>query len=115
MSKATLVVIGNGVVGHHFLEYLAETGLARDFAVTVIGEEKHIAYDRVHLSEYFQGSSAADLAMGTAEQYSARGFDLRLGVKATAINRDARQVLLSDGQSLAYDKIVLATGSFPFV
>lgn len=115
MSKAKLVVIGNGMVGHHFLEYLAETGLARDFAVTVIGEEKHIAYDRVHLSEYFQGSSAADLALGTAEQYAAWNYDLRLGVKATAIDRAARRVLLSDGQSLAYDKVVLATGSFPFV
>ena len=40
MSKAKLIVIGNGIVGHHFLEHLVEIGLAKDFAVTVIGEEK---------------------------------------------------------------------------
>lgn len=115
MSKTKLIVIGNGMVGHHFLEYLAETGQVNGFAVTVIGEEKHIAYDRVHLSEYFQDSTAADLAMSTAEQYAAWGYDLRLGVKAVALDRPARCVLLSDGERLAYDKIVLAIGSYPFV
>ncbi|MBS3803579.1 MAG: nitrite reductase large subunit NirB [Oleiphilaceae bacterium] len=115
MSKEKLVVLGNGMVGHHFLEHLAETGLAGDFEVTVIGEERSIAYDRVHLSEYFQGRSASDLALGTAELYAEWGYDLRLGVKATVIDRDARTVTLSDGEPLSYDKLVLATGSYPFV
>ncbi|MEX1033556.1 MAG: nitrite reductase large subunit NirB [Cellvibrionaceae bacterium] len=115
MSKTKLVVIGNGMVGHHFLERLVETGLSRDFAVTVIGEERNIAYDRVHMSEYFQGRTASELALGTAEQYAAWDYDLRLGVKATAINRESRSVSLADGSSMSYDKLVLATGSYPFV
>lgn len=115
MSKAKLVVIGNGMVGHHFLEHLAETGLSRDFDVTVIGEEKNIAYDRVHMSEYFQGRTAGELALGTAAQYADWGYDLRLGVKATAIDRDACTITLADGETLSYDKLVLATGSYPFV
>src|SRR5690554_4147684 len=57
MSKQTLIVIGNGMVGHHFLEQFAETPAAAGFQVTVFGEEKQLAYDRVHLSEYFTGST----------------------------------------------------------
>ncbi len=113
--KTKLVVIGNGMVGHHFLEHLAEAGLADGFDVTVIGEEKNIAYDRVHMSEYFQGRSASQLALGTAEQYKAWGYELRLGVKATAINRENKTVTLSNGTAITFEKLVLATGSYPFV
>ncbi len=115
MAKTKLVVVGNGMVGHHFLEHLAETGLAEGFEVTVIGEEKHLAYDRVHMSEYFQGRTAAELSLGTAKQYTSWGYELRLGVRATAIDRASQAVALSDGTSLGYDKLVLATGSYPFV
>ncbi|CBL44119.1 Assimilatory nitrite reductase, large subunit [gamma proteobacterium HdN1] len=115
MNKLNLVVIGNGMVGHHFLEQLHEAGLTAQFNVTVIGEERHIAYDRVHLSEYFQGKGAAELALGTAEQYATWGYRLLLGVKATAIDPESHTVSLADGSRLPWDKLVLATGSFPFV
>jgi nitrite reductase (NADH) large subunit len=115
MQKMKLVVIGNGMVGHHFLEQLAESGLGKYFDVTVVGEERHIAYDRVHLSEYLQGRSAAELALGSAAQYADWGYNLELGVKATAIDRRAHTVCLADGRSLDYDKLVLAAGSYPFV
>lgn len=115
MSKQNLIVIGNGMVGHHFLEQLAESGQAHGFEVTVLGEERHIAYDRVHLSEYFQGKSADDLAFSTADQYAQWGFNLRLNTAATHIDREARTLTLDTGERLAYDKLVLATGSYPFV
>ncbi|PAU81692.1 nitrite reductase (NAD(P)H) [Halovibrio salipaludis] len=115
MSKQNLIVIGNGMVGHHFLEQLAESGLADGFHVTVLGEEQHIAYDRVHLSEYFQGKSADDLAFSTSDQYAQWGFDLRLNTAATAIDREAHTLTLDSGETLPYDKLVLATGSYPFV
>ncbi|MEQ6885406.1 nitrite reductase large subunit NirB [Salicola sp. Rm-C-2C1-2] len=115
MSKQNLIVIGNGMVGHHFLEQLAESGHAGGFEVTVLGEERHIAYDRVHLSEYFQGKSADDLAFSTADQYAQWGFNLRLDTAATAIDREAQTLTLDNGETLPYDKIVLATGSYPFV
>ncbi|MGM0449754.1 MAG: nitrite reductase large subunit NirB [Pseudomonadota bacterium] len=115
MRQQNLIVIGNGMVGHHFLEQLAESGQAEKFEVTVLGEERHIAYDRVHLSEYFQGKIADDLAFSTADQYAQWGLNLRLNTAATAIDREARTLTLDNGETLPYDRIVLATGSYPFV
>ncbi|MFC3853124.1 nitrite reductase large subunit NirB [Salinispirillum marinum] len=110
-----VVVIGNGMVGHHLVEQFAEGGHLTRFRVTVIGEEQRIAYDRVHLSEYFQSGDAEALALSTVDQYSQWGINLLLGVAVTAIDRTAQILQLSDGSSLHYDHVVLATGSFPFV
>lgn len=114
MSKQTLIVIGNGMVGHHFLEQFVGTPAAADYQVIVFGEEKQLAYDRVHLSEYFTGSTHSDLAMGTAGWYREQGIDLRLGEPVLTIDRDARSVVTAEGR-YPYDQLVLATGSYPFV
>jgi nitrite reductase (NADH) large subunit len=114
MSKQTLIVIGNGMVGHHFLEQFTQSPAARSFNILVFGEEKQLAYDRVHLSEYFSGSTHADLAMGTADWYREQGIDLRLNEPVTAIDRDARVITTAKGV-YPYDELVLATGSYPFV
>lgn len=114
MSKKTLIVIGNGMVGHHFLEQLVEAPAAADFDIKVFGEEKLLAYDRVHLSEYFGGSTHADLAMGTADWYAENHIDLRLGEQVTGIDR-ANQTITTPMGDYAYDELVLATGSYPFV
>ena len=114
MSKKTLIVIGNGMVGHHFLEQLVETPAAADFDIKVFGEEKLLAYDRVHLSEYFGGSTHADLAMGTADWYAENHIDLRLSEQVTGIDR-ANQTITTPMGDYAYDELVLATGSYPFV
>ncbi len=114
MSKKTLIVIGNGMVGHHFLEQLVATPAAADFDIKVFGEEKLLAYDRVHLSEYFGGSTHADLAMGTADWYAENNIELRLGEQVTGIDRDNQTVTTPMG-SYGYDELVLATGSYPFV
>ncbi|WP_420390098.1 nitrite reductase large subunit NirB [Marinobacter sp.] len=114
MSKKTLIVIGNGMVGHHFLEQLVETPASADFDIKVFGEEKLLAYDRVHLSEYFGGSTHADLAMGTADWYAENHIDLRLSEQVTGIDR-ANQTITTPMGDYAYDELVLATGSYPFV
>lgn len=114
MSKKTLIVIGNGMVGHHFLEQLVETPTAADFDIKVFGEEKLLAYDRVHLSEYFGGSTHADLAMGNADWYAENHIDLRLSEQVTGIDR-ANQTITTPMGDYAYDELVLATGSYPFV
>ena len=57
-NKQTLIIVGNGMVGHHFAEQLVESGALAGFDVTIFGEERHRAYDRVHLSEYFSGRDA---------------------------------------------------------
>ena len=114
MSKKTLIVVGNGMVGHHFLEQFCASPAAADFEIIVFGEEKQLAYDRVHLSEYFGGSSHADLAMGTLEWYTEQGIQLHLNEQVTGINREHRTLETPRG-SYRYDELVLATGSYPFV
>jgi len=114
MSKKNLIVIGNGMVGHHFLEQFVASPAAEDFRIVVFGEEKQLAYDRVHLSEYFSGSTHADLAMGTADWYTENRIELRLNEAVTAIDPEGRRVTTDRGD-YDYDELVLATGSYPFV
>ena len=115
MAKQKLIVIGNGMVGHHFLEQLAARTENEQFEVTVFCAEPRAAYDRVHLSEYFSGRSADDLALGRAEQYREWGYTLLLQDAAIGIDREKKTVTAASGQTLTYDKLILATGSYPFV
>ena len=88
-SLQTLIVIGNGMVGHHCVEQLIARGALERYRITVFGEETRRAYDRVHLSDLFSGRSAQDLALATVEDYESRGVALRTGVRALAIDRAA--------------------------
>ncbi|KQW52141.1 MULTISPECIES: nitrite reductase large subunit NirB [unclassified Roseateles] len=111
-----IVLIGHGMVGQKFLESLAEGPAAGDVQVTVLCEEPRPAYDRVHLSEFFSGKSAEDLSLvppGFFEKHP--GFQLRLAAKAVAVERRDNTVTLANGEVVPYDKLVLATGSYPFV
>ena len=109
-----IVLIGHGMVGHKFLESLAETGIT-GAEVTVLCEEPRAAYDRVHLSEFFSGKTAEALSLVEPGFFERTGFTLRLGARAVAVDRRIRTVTTADGEVLHYDKLVLATGSSPFV
>ena len=109
-----IVVIGHGMVGHQFLQTLAETGLS-GAEVTVLCEEPRPAYDRVHLSEFFSGKTADELSLVEPGFFEKTGFSLKLKAKAVAIERRDNTVTTADGEVLPYDKLVLATGSYPFV
>ncbi|GKW48786.1 nitrite reductase large subunit NirB [Halomonas sp. NCCP-2165] len=113
-TQQPLIIIGNGMVGHHLVEQLIERGAHRRYRITVFGEERHLAYDRVHLSEYFAGRDAESLALSTADYYAEHGIELRLDEAVTAIDRDAGEVVTPRGR-YPYDRLVLATGSYPFV
>ncbi|MCJ8166585.1 nitrite reductase large subunit NirB [Pontibacter sp. E15-1] len=109
----TVVVVGNGMVGYKFCEkLLAKT---KAFRVVVFGEEPRHAYDRVHLSEYFNGKSADDLSMSHLGWYREHNIDLHLGDPIMEINRTEKTIHSQKGVSLAYDYLVLATGSSAFV
>lgn len=109
-----LIVIGHGMVGHKLLECVAaETAAVQ---ATVLAEEPRPAYDRVHLSEFFAGKSADDLSLVEPGFFARHPqFDLRLNARVVSIDRAAHTVTLASGDTLAYDKLVLATGSRPFV
>src|SRR5690606_9759691 len=110
-----IVVVGNGMVSHRFCEKLLEHDVLAQHEVIVCGEEQRAAYDRVHLTEYFAHRSADQLALGSPGWYAANGIDLRTGTRIARIERSRREVVAEPGERLAYDALVLATGSAPFV
>ncbi len=113
--RPRLVVVGNGMVGHRFVEAAAERGILGKFATVVLSEEKRLAYDRVNLSKWFEGKSDADLSLVADGQYEGLGVEVVRGDAANALDREQRIVRLESGRELAYDELVLATGSYPFV
>jgi nitrite reductase (NADH) large subunit len=113
--RPRLVVVGNGMVGHRFLEVAKERGILDKFATAVLSEEKRLAYDRVNLSKWFEGKSDADLSLVSEGQYEAWGLEVVRGDAAVSLDRGASVVRLASGRELAYDELVLATGSYPFV
>ncbi len=110
-----LLIIGNGPVGHQFLESIVDSGKAADYHITVIGEEPRAAYDRVHLTAWFETREAESLNMVKEGFYEANNISVKCGEKAVAIDRDAKLVSTDKGESYAYDQLILSTGSFPFV
>ncbi|WP_089360819.1 nitrite reductase large subunit NirB [Pseudomonas segetis] len=113
-NPQTLIVIGNGMVGHHCVEQLVERGALAQYKIHVFSEEPLRAYDRVHLSEYFTGRDAESLALSGVELYQQPGLTLHLGVPVLEIDRQRAEVITADG-CFSFDKLVLATGSYPFV
>jgi nitrite reductase (NADH) large subunit len=114
MTKQKLVVIGNGMVGQKFLEALVQAN-GSDFDITVFCEEPRPAYDRVHLTSFFSGKSAAELSVVPEGFFEGNGIELHLNDRAVTIDRQARRVISAQGHIVSYDKLVLATGSYPFV
>lgn len=112
-NKQKIIVVGNGMVGHHYVDQLIQADV--DVDITVIGGEPRPAYDRVHLSEFFAGKSAEDLALTTREFYKENQVNAHFGDFVASIDREAKTVTTEGGQSFNYDKLVLATGSYPFV
>ena len=111
--KKRIVVVGNGMVGHHFVEQLHQSEANVD--ITVLCGESRLAYDRVYLSSFFSGATAEDLALTTPAQYAQWGVNVVTNAMVTDIDRTQQQVTTQDGQSFDYDKLILATGSYPFV
>jgi len=113
MSKRKVVVVGNGMVGHHFVSSLVEA--ATDDEITVIGEEPRPAYDRVHLSDVFGGREPEELALTSRQTYRDWGVEAHFGDPVASLEREKKVVVTGGGRRFNYDKLVLATGSYPFV
>ena len=115
-TSKRIVVIGNGMVGYKFCEkLLAKEKKEHDFTLTVFGEEPRVAYDRVHLSEYFAGKTAEDLTLALPEWYVENGIHLYLSDPVVDIDRERKTVRSHHGVVVDYDYLVLATGSGAFV
>src|SRR5882724_6764075 len=112
-ASMKLIVIGNGMVGQRLLEQLRAS--ASNLEITVLCEESRPAYDRVHLTSYFSGKSAQELSLVEPDFFDRSGISLKLSERAVAIDRERRVVETAGGLRLEYDRVVLATGSYPFV
>ncbi|WP_435591002.1 nitrite reductase large subunit NirB [Nocardia sp. bgisy118] len=114
-QRKTAVVVGHGMVGHRFVEALRSRDEADQWQIVVLSEEQLPAYDRVGLSSYVGTWDASALALPGNEYAGDALVELRLGQRAETIDREARKVVTSAGDTIAYDALVLATGSYAFV
>jgi nitrite reductase (NADH) large subunit len=110
-----LVVVGGGMVARRLVDALRARDERGDWAVTLLCEEPRAPYDRVALTSYFTGRDPEDLALGSQEIWDDPLVTLRRGVAATSVDRRAKTVSATDGRTLHYDSLVLATGSYAAV
>ena len=111
----TILVIGNGMVGYKFCEKFVAQEKYKDFKLIVFGEEPRVAYDRVHLSEFFENGDADKLTLAPRTWYEQKGIELHTNERVVAIQRNTKVITTRSGQVYSYDYLILATGSIPFV
>ena len=115
MKKMKLVMVGNGMAGVRTLEELLK--IAPDlYDITVFGAEPHANYNRILLSPVLAGEmTLKEIMLNDVDWYEQHGIRLHLGKKVTKIDRGARKVIAADGTTESYDRLLLATGSNPFI
>ncbi|KAM0355973.1 hypothetical protein ACHAPU_000363 [Fusarium lateritium] len=112
-SQKRVVVVGLGMVGIAFIEKLLKyDAKAKEYAVTVVGEEPYLAYNRVGLTTFFEHRKVEDLYMNPEEWAKSKSsLNCHVNTKATHIDTDKKIVECANGESYPYDILVLATGS----
>ena len=115
MNRSKLVVVGNGMAGIRTLEELL--ALAPDrYDITVFGAEPHPNYNRILLSPVLAGEQDfQDIVLNPLSWYAAHGITLRTSTPVVRIDRRRRVVVAADGTESPYDRLLLATGSNPFI
>lgn len=115
MQRERLVLIGNGMAGVRTLEELLK--LAPElYDITVFGAEAHPNYNRIMLSPVLAGEKTIDdIVLNRPDWYADNGIALRMGDTVSRIDRVARRVLTESGDAVPYDRLLVATGSNPFI
>lgn len=111
----TIIVVGNGMVGYKFCEKFVANEESKNYKIIVFGEEPRPAYDRVHLSEYFENKNAERLEMAPRSWYEENGIELITHSRVTDISRKSKTITTATDNKYSYDYLVLATGSSAFV
>jgi nitrite reductase (NADH) large subunit len=113
-KKQRLVIVGNGMAGAACLEQILRH--EHRFDITVFGDETHVNYNRILLSSVLAGEKETDeIILNPIEWYVQNRIGLRLGIRINAIDTRRKRVIGEDGSSTPYDKVILATGSSPFI
>ena len=115
MKKMKLVMVGNGMAGVRTLEEILK--IAPDlYDITVFGAEPHANYNRILLSPVLAGEmTLKEIMLNDVDWYEKNGITLHLNKTITQIDRISRKVIAADGFEESYDRLLLATGSNPFV
>ncbi len=113
--KKRLVIIGNGMAPGRMLEHLFEKD-ASVYDVTIFNAEPRVNYNRLMLSPVLSGEKTyEDIITHNDDWYAENGVTLHKGAKVEKIDREARTVTSESGITASYDKLVIATGSSPFI
>ena len=115
MQKMKLVVVGNGMAGMRTVEELLK--IAPDlYEITVFGDEPYPNYNRIMLSPVLANEQTIDdIILNTREWYAEHHITLHTSARINKIDRKNRVVYAEDGTSAEYDRLLLATGSKPFM
>ena len=115
LTRQKLVVVGNGMAGIRAVEELLK--IAPDlYDITVFGSEPHPNYNRILLSPVLAGEQTLEqIVLNPLDWYREHGITLHLGKAVTAVDRTRRIVRTADGTEAGYDRLLLATGSTPFI
>ncbi|HEX7155793.1 MAG TPA: nitrite reductase large subunit NirB [Burkholderiaceae bacterium] len=115
MERQKLVVVGNGMAGIRTVEELLKLA-PESYEIAVFGAEPHGNYNRILLSPVLAGEmTLSDIVLNDFEWYRRHGIRLHAGKRVARIDRRARRVVAHDGTEEGYDRLLLATGSTPFV
>ncbi|HEV2419710.1 MAG TPA: nitrite reductase large subunit NirB [Terriglobia bacterium] len=109
-----LTVVGNGMAGVACVDEILKHG--PKFEITIFGDETQVNYNRILLSSVLAGEKEEDdITLNGLDWYEQRGIGLRLGVRIVDVDARAKTVLGDDGSVTVFDKLLLATGSAPFM
>jgi nitrite reductase (NADH) large subunit len=116
MSKQRLVVVGNGMAGARTVEEILARGGGDLYDIVIFGDEPYGNYNRILLSNVVSGvQDPSEIFLNSLSWYEANGIRLHAGVRVQKVDRVGRHVLGAGGVSEPYDKLILATGSRPFI
>jgi len=112
---AKIVIVGHGMVAFKFCQLLIEQQVDESNEIFIIGEEAYVAYNRVNLSKYFEAENEGELLLESKKWYLENGVSLYSSELVVSVSTSSKTVTTSKDRVVHYDKLVLATGSSPFV
>ena len=113
-ERTHLIVIGNGMAGAATLEEIVKKPSRQ--TITVFGGEPHVNYNRILLSDVLACTKTFDeIYLNTRKWYENHGIQLKTGFFVAGIDLDQKKVITQDGQYHGYDRLLIATGSVPFI
>ncbi|MGE7902788.1 nitrite reductase large subunit NirB [Peribacillus sp. NPDC094092] len=115
MNKQKLVLIGNGMAGLRCVESIISKEPTA-FEITIFGSEPHVNYNRILLSTVLQGNTSfEDIAINDRDWYTKNNIQLFTGETVVKIDNEARKIKTDKDREVYYDKLIIATGSIPFI